>query len=448
MGHRIVAKWVLAGVGVVAGLRLLAACSGADDSRESNDSNDPNDAEFAVARSELTRNLNPQVPTEDQITLAADNAAFACDLYAQVRAQPGNLVVSPHSISTALAMAYAGARGSTAEEMAATLHFTLPGDRLHAAFNLLDLELSHRFDGVTLENGTPALLRVANSLWAQEGFPVLPDFLDVLAVNYGAGVRLLDFGTDPEGARGVINEWTDDATEHRIPELLPAGAIQPLVTLVLTNAIYLHAPWAHPFEPSSTYSGSFTADDGTEVTVDMMHQTAELSYFAGEGYQALQLPYAGSLVSMWIVLPDAGGSSEFEAGLDQAQLAGIAEGFASTRVAVTLPKFHILSELSMRETLQAMGMQLAFVGEGDFSGICKATSIHIDNVYHDADMTVDEAGTEAAAATAVVLLRDGGIDPNLEDPIAFVADRPFVFVLRDDSTGAILFMGRVTDPNL
>ncbi len=442
MGNRIVAKWLLAGIGVVGALRLFSACSGSEDSHESSD---PNDVGFTVARSELARNENPEVAAEDQVTLASDCAAFACDLYAELRASPGNLVVSPHSISTALAMTYAGARGSTAEEMAATLHFTLPEDRLHAALNLLDLELSHRFDGVTLAGGAPALLRVVNALWAQRDLSLQPGFLDVLAVNYGAGVGVLDFGSDPQGAREVINGWVDEETEHRIPELLPDGAIDEFVKLVLTNAIYLHAPWAHPFEANMTYSGSFTADDGTAVTVDMMHQSEQLSYLAGDGFQALRLPYSGSFVSMWILLPDAGRFSEFEAGLDQPRLAAVAEGFDTTLVDLTLPKFHVFSEVKLKSSFQALGMTLAFTDAADFSGMC-ALPLKIDDVYQDADITVDEAGTEAAAATAVVLV-DAGATPSPEDRVEFVADRPFVFVLRDESTGAILFMGRVTDPS-
>ncbi len=446
MGDRITARWLLVGTALVAVLKVLAGCL---ESETSHPSSEENDATFTVARSELPRNEDPQVSTADQATLAADDAAFACDLYAELRDQSGNLIVSPHSISTALAMTYAGAAGSTAEQMANTLHFTLPADQLHNAFGWLDLQLDHRFDGVTLDDELPAALRVVNSLWAQEGLSPLPGFLDILAVNYGTGVGVLDFAGDPDGSRQIINDWAAQETEHRISELVPPAAITPGVRLVLANAIYLRAPWAHPFASGSTYSGSFTTDTGAQVVADTMHQTEQLDYLAADGFQALRLPYASStpsVVSLWILLPDPGRFAEFEAGLDQPRLAAIAEGLASTRVAVSLPKFHILTELELKSTLEAMGMTLAFSSEANFSLMC-TEPLHITRVFHDADITVDEGGTEAAAATAV-LMGDAGVAMPVESDVEFVVDRPFVFVLRDEATSTVLFMGRVTDPSL
>jgi len=442
MQGSVITKWLLVGVAMAGALRAFAGCSG---SESSSDGSDPNGAEPTVVRSELARNEQPEVSSEDQSTLASDNAAFACALYAEVRADPGNLVASPHSISTALAMTYAGAHGITAEGMATALHYTLPQERLHAAFNRLDLDLAARFDGVTLENGDPAVLRIANSLWAAEQLVVHSDFLDVLAVNYGAGVGILDFATDFDGAREVINGWADEQTEHRIPELLPDGALDEYTKLLLVNAIYLHAPWAHPFGANQTFPDTFRVDDGTEVTVDMMHQTEQLSYLAADGFQAVRLPYAGGNVSMWILLPDTGRFSEFEAGFDPSRLEMVGEGLETVLVSLTLPKFHVLTELTLKEDLSELGMGVAFTDDADFSAMC-ANRLKIDDVYHDADIRVDEAGTEAAAATAVVMV-DAGVAPMDEDPVEVTVDRPFVFVLRDEPTGAILFMGRVTDPS-
>jgi serpin B len=443
MGNRSTARWLLVGIGVVTTFKTLSGCLESEDAPRSSEENE---AAFTVVRSELARNEDPQIPAADQTTLAVDSAAFACDLYAELSDQPGNLVVSPHSISTALAMTFAGAAGSTAEQMADTLHFSLPTARLHAALDWLDLELGRRFDDVKLDDESPAKLQVVNSVWAQHGLSLLPGFLDTLAVNYGAGVGALDFAGDPDGSRQVINDWVDQETEHRISELIPAEAITPNVRLVLTNAIYLHAPWVHPFAPSSTRTATFTTDAEVDVLVDMMHQTESLPYLAGDGFQALSLPYAGypSAVSLWILLPEAGRFAEFEGSLDQPRLAAIAEGLVATRVAVSLPKFHILTKLVLSDTLEAMGMTLPFSSEADFSAMC-TEPLHITDVYHDADITVDEAGTEAAAATAV-LMGDAGVALPIEGTVEFVADQPFFFVLRDDATGAVLFMGRVTDP--
>jgi serpin B len=437
-----VIKGLLGGLWVGGVLGLFAACSDTDDSSSTDE---PSGGHFTEVRSELARNEEPVVSAEDELTLAQDNAAFACALHAELRAAPGNLAFSPHSVSTALVMTYAGARGSTAEEMAAALHFTLPDERLHAAFNALDLRLGKRLANVLLDDGKPAVLRFANSIWAQVGLGLRPEFLDVLAVNYGAGVKILDFAGNPEQSSEVINRWASDETEALIPELLPFGAVNLLTTLVLVNATYLHAPWAHPFESNRTSPGIFHVDEATDATVHMMQQTEQLSYLARDGLQAVRLPYAGSDLAMWILLPDAGRFDEVEADLSGDGLSSIADELSTTLVSLTLPKFHVFAKVQLQDALSALGMPSAFADAADFSGMSDNT-VSITQVYHDTDITVDEAGTEAAAATAVAM-QDSGVNSDPIQPVEVIVDRPFLFLLRDDPTGAILFLGRVIDPS-
>jgi len=421
-------------------LALGAACtSSSDDNPDAAGAGD----QFALAQSDLPRETAPQVPAADQEQLASGNTAFALDLYAQVRGQSGNLFFSPYSISAALAMTYAGAQGQTETEMAEALHFGLPQSQLHAAFNHLDLELESRAETEPDEDTQPFRLNIANSIWGQQDYHFETPFLDTLAVNYGAGLRLLDFIADPEGAREAINAWVSQQTEERIPELLAEGTIQPDIRLVLTNAIYFTAAWASPFEPENTQAGSFWVDGSNEVTVDMMVQTESFPYVAGTGFQAVALPYDGRQLSMLVLVPDAGQMAQFESQLTADRVAEVVAGLESTNLALEMPKFEYDSDLSLRETLAAMGMTTAFdPSAADFSGMTGGRDLFIDDVIHQAYVLVDEEGTEAAAATAVLMAPTSAPPP----PVPLSIDRPFVFLIRDEPTGAILFLGRVTDP--
>ena len=244
--------------------------------------------------SDKERITSPNVAPPDLADLVAGNSAFAFDLYQFLREEGnGNLFYSPHSISLALAMTYAGARGETERQMADTLHFTLPQDRLHPAFNGLDLELAHRGEGAQGKDGEGFRLHIVNALWGQEGYEFLSEFLDTLAENYGAGLRLLDFASAPEASRVTINDWVSEQTETRIEDLIPQGIIDPETRLVLTNAIYFNAAWSTPFIPDLTEDGPFYLLDGGQVSVPMMRQTTSFGYAEGEGYQAVELPYDG-----------------------------------------------------------------------------------------------------------------------------------------------------------
>jgi serpin B len=339
----------------------------------------------------------------------------------------------------ALAMTYAGAREETARQMASTLHFTLSRERLHPAFNALDLELAGRGEGLEEEQGDGFRLNVANSIWGQKDYTFLPEFLDVLALNYGAGLRLLDFVMFPERSRITINDWVSDQTEGRIEDLLPQGTITPLTRLVLTNAIYFKASWKTPFLEQLTRDGVFHTLNGRDVTVSMMSLDTEFGYTRAPSCQAVELLYLGEQLSMVILVPDSGAFEEFEAALDAEQLRSLLRGLASTRVQLSMPKFQYEFTLPLKATLMGLGMEDPFSEFADFSGMDGSRRLFIHDVRHKAFIAVDEKGTEAAAATAVTV----GVT---SVPPAVTIDRPFIFLIRDLPTGTVLFLGRVVDP--
>jgi len=392
-----------------------------------------------IARSAKQRVASPDVATSDVADLVNGNTAFAFDLYRVLKEGDGNLFYSPYSISLALAMTHAGARGETEQQMADTLHFILSQDRLPPAFNGLDLELARRGEGAEGKDEEGFRLNIVNAIWGQEGYGFLSEFLDVLAQNYGAGLRLLDFVNAPEESRVTINDWVSDQTEGRIENLIPQGVIDELTRLVLTNAIYFNAAWAAPFEPDQTADGAFHLLDGGEVTVPMMRQTESFGYAEGEGYQAVELPYDGWELAMVVLLPEAGQFEPFEGSLDAERVNGIVKGLAHRQVALTMPKFEFESDFSLKDSLAAMGMPDAFSAEADFSGMTGDRDLFIAEVIHKAFVSVDEAGTEAAAATAVVMAE---LAAPME-PVEVTVDRPFIFLIRDVETGAVLFVGRV-----
>ncbi len=398
-----------------------------------------------VIQSEKQRITSPEVGEADLTTLVSGNSAFAFNLYQELRDEDGNLFYSPYSISLALAMTYAGARGETAQQIADTLHFTLSQDRLHPAFNSLDLELGQRGQGAKGKDEEGFRLNIVNAIWGQKDYHFLATFLDVLAENYGAGLRVLDFTEEPEKSRIVINDWVREETEGRIKDLLPPNSIDLLTRLVLTNAIYFNAAWQYPFEENATKDEPFYLLDGGEVSVPMMRQRQEkfLGYAQGEGYQAVELPYDGRQLSMVILLPQAGNFETFEKSLDAQRVDAIIKNLGSSQVILTMPRFEFESSFSLGESLAAMGMPDAFSGNADFSDLTGNRDLFIAEVIHKAFVSADEAGTEAAAATAVIM-------PTAAPPgviVEVTIDRPFIFLIRDIETGAILFVGRVVNPS-
>jgi serpin B len=396
-----------------------------------------------VLKSDKERITSPDVNPSEQALLVEGNSAFAFELYQALKGKEGNLFYSPYSISLALAMTYAGARNETAEQMADTLQFLLGQDRLHPAFNWLDAELAKRGEGAAGKNGEGFKLNIVNAIWGQKGYEFLSDFLDVLAENYGAGLRILDFITEAEESRLAINQWVSDQTGGRIKDLIPPGAIDTLTRLVLTNAIYFNAAWEYPFDKKMTANGPFYLLGGGQVTVPMMRQTESFGYAEGERYQAVELSYNCTELSMVILLPASGNFEAFEQGLQAQKVSDIISGLQPNEVTLTMPKFEFDSDFRLKDTLAGMGMRDAFSpDDADFSGMTGNRELFISDVVHKAFVSVDEAGTEAAAATAVIAAGSAAPQP----PVEVTIDRPFIFLIRDIETGAIIFIGRVLNP--
>jgi serpin B len=371
--------------------------------------------------------------------LVEANTGFALDLHQRVKGHDasGNVCYSPYSVSAALAMTYAGARGTTATQMAHALHFDALPDTPHQAFGELDNHLQQ------VEAQGDVRLSVANGIWAQQGRPFLPAFIQTLTDNYRGAYHTADFMQDPDGERVRINAWVEQATYDKIRNLIPAGSITPEIRLVLANAIYFKGPWARPFWHELTSNEAFRVSGGPVKSVPTMHQTDRFLYCADATKQVLALQYLGEAIAMIVILPTAtDGLEAVETGLNADGLRDCLARLAPTNVAVALPKFRIESSFDLSETLAAMGMRDAFTEQADFSGMDGLRDLFIAFVAHKAFVQVDEKGTEAAAATAVGMTATA-LPPQ---PIEFRADHPFLFLIRDNGTGAILFAGRVADP--
>jgi len=373
----------------------------------------------------------PKVNEASLKELVAGNNAFAFDLYQALRTNEDNLFFSPYSISLALAMTYAGARDNTAIEMAETLHFTLQQDHLHPAFKTLGEKLSVHDENINLT--------IANALWGQVGYPFLSEFHDTLAKSYDAPLRLTDFVDAPEEARTGINDWVREETEGKIEDLMGPGTITADTRLVLANAIYFKGTWKLQFDAEKTELAPFYRLDGRQVKVPMMRMKERFPYMEGRDFQAIELPYKGDTLSMVICLPREGMFEDFEATLSIERLDVILAQLCSEKVQLAMPRFELTSEFSLGDTLAGLGMPDAFTGAADFSGMDGLRDLFIGHVAHKAYVSVNEEGTEAAAAT--------GVSMTLSIPTAMMIDRPFIFLIRDIETRTILFIGRVMDPS-
>jgi serpin B len=378
-------------------------------------------------------------PGEASGSLVVDgNTAFALDLYQQLRAPEGNLFFSPYSISTALAMTYAGARGNTEAEMARVLYFDLDRrtqEALHSAFADLEAHLAQ------IQAKGDIALHVANALWPQVGYAFLATFLDLCQRCYGVSITPVDYAADSEAARQQINAWVEEKTREKIKELLKPDHVTPLTTLILVNAIYFKGNWASQFDPEDTDDGPFYPLAGDAFKASLMRQKARFGYRGTDDIQVLELPYVGGDLSMLVLLPrERDGLPALEAALTTDNLALWTQRLHATEVQVVLPRFKLSGQFDLGETLKAMGMVDAF-GAADFSGMTGQRDLFISAVVHKAFVDVNEEGTEAAAATAVLMARS--IPP--PTPV-FRADHPFLFLIRENSSGSILFLGRVVDP--
>jgi serpin B len=381
----------------------------------------------------------PGSPTRAQAAaLRAGEGLFAGRLLRQLAGGESNVVVSPFSVSEALAMLYAGARGSTRTQIARALDFRLAPAPLAAAMHAAGRRLVSAASG--------ARLRVADALFAQRGLPVRRTFLALLARYYAAGVQLLDFKRSPQAAAATINRWASRHTDGLIRQLLGPQDLDPLTRLVLTDAVYLHARWLYPFPPAATAPAPFQSPGGT-VRVAMMHETAQLSYRRGAGYRALELRYRGGRLALDVLLADPGRLGALLERLATRGPAPLLAGMRRRLVALSLPRTSLRYRAELAPALSALGMGLAFDPMGaDLSGIAgRPHQLYLKAVAHEAYLRLDEAGTTAAAATAaVVSLTSLAIASPRALP--FDVNRPFVLVLRDRGTGAILFAAAVKRP--
>jgi serpin B len=366
-------------------------------------------------------------------------SGFAARLYDQLRGQRGNLFFSPASIRMALAMTYAGAAGETATQL--RLGLDLPdGDAAHAAM------AATRARWQALDGSSRIVLRVANRLWGQRGTHFEPPFLTLARDRYGAPLGEVDFVRAREASRREINGWVSAQTEHKIAELIPPGALDADTRLVLTNAVYLNARWTAPFAPRDTQPAPFLGA-GHDVQVQLMRQKSDLAYADLEGGQLLELNYGDGKLVMDVLLPDrANGLAKLEEQLVDGALPGWLARLSLASVDAALPRFHSSAQLSLKPLLEAMGMSLPFDRRGaDFSGITGGRDLFLSEALHQAVITVDEYGTEAAAATAIVGEWTSAVI--VRKQAVFRADHPFLYLIRERDSDEILFLGRLVDPS-
>ena len=377
------------------------------------------------------------------MAVAAGNHQFAFNVYHLLRKSgKDNFLFSPFSLTLAMAVAYMGARGDTARQIADVLHFNLPDDELHASLHQISQALvSAPFKDMAKDQVFK--LALENSMWVQGGYALLPPFLEAAKQYYDSGIHVVDFITAPEEARQQINTRIKEVTEGKISELLPPGAIIPLTRLVLTNAVYFLADWLNQFDAAMTSTGDFHLLGGSDKPVSLMKQGEHFDYAEGDGYQVIRLPYIGRNVVMTIILPDLDNFHKFENGISGDFVTMLSSKLINVKVDLTLPRFGFSSQYSMVEIFRKLGMENAF-GEADFSGINGEKDLYISNIFHKTHISVDEAGTEAAAASAVVFNLRGGAF--VVEKVEFKADHPFIFMIQEIRSGTILFLGRMCNP--
>ncbi|WP_253739070.1 serpin family protein [Halohasta salina] len=432
------------------GMAAAAALAGCTEGAPRNTTDNPPNTTDEPPVDEPTGSLpegSPSSTNERMAELVAGNAGFALDLHEQLTAADDvdNVFVSPYSISMALAMTYGGASGQTETAMRETLGFSL-SDETHPAFDELQAALDARatsdVPGDPGKDTTDAFqLEVANALWGASDYSFAEAYLDLVDEHYGGGFNEADFGSDPEAERERINQWVDDETGGRIEELIPKDGLSAQTVLVLTNAIYFMAGWQLPFDPDETSGSTFRALDGSESTVSMMHQNLRADYADLPGVQAIELPYVGGEVSMVVIVPDEGEFEEIHGELSGATLFGIFEALGDASGDLRMPRFEYEFETELSQALKTMGMESAFGPGADFAGmVTSGGGPGIDDVFHKSFVRVDEEGTEAAAATGVVMNESAS-----ERSFDLTVDRPFLFCIRDRPTDAVLFLGQVTN---
>jgi serpin B len=392
-----------------------------------------------LVSSSLQRSTPSDVTAGELASVVSGNTDLGAALYRQAVKPGQNLFLSPFSVTQALAMIYGGARGNTETQMGQALRFSLPQARFHPAMNALDQTLQSRAANAQGQNGPPPELRVLNTTWGQKGLTFEPAFLDGLAQHYGAGMRVVDFAQESEPIRVRINEWVESSTKGLIRELLPEDTVNGDTRLVLTNVLYFKGRWSESFEPERTHDAPFHLLDGGVRQVKTMVRSGIIPRMRGEGFDALALPYKGGAFRMLLVVPDSGRFADVESRLSEDFLAGVRQALAPRFTALRMPRFQVETTLPLKDSLEALGMVDAFSSAADFSGLTSQERLRIAFVQHKAFVSVDEAGTEAGAATAV-----GAVPVSVPEP--FAVNRPFLFLIEDVETKAVLFLGRLVNP--
>ncbi|MFH1193962.1 MAG: serpin family protein [bacterium] len=396
--------------------------------------------------------LKNQEPTPEPAPIANDKGAtlaginsvinandqFALDLYSQLKNSDGNIFFSPYSISTALAMAYEGARGKTADEIQSVFHFPTDGNLRKSSFAAIHNQLN--------KPDAKYKLNIANALWAQNDYKFLNDYLTTLQQYYAGKATNVDFKNSTEEARQTINKWVESKTNNKIKDLFPQGSLNTMTQLVLTNAIYFKGTWIKQFEKSQTRDEDFRVSSTNTIKVPMMKRTdknAKFNYTEDDNVQILEMPYEGGKLSMMVLLPKNDNLSSLESSLTLEKINDWRSKLKEQRVDVFMPKFTFDTKYFMNETLAKMGMPTAFTYDADLSGMDGTQSLFIQKVIHQAFVDVNEEGTEAAAATGVSV---GFKSAMPQQSIIFRADHPFIFAIQDKDSGNILFLGRVSNP--
>lgn len=411
------------------GLFLISSCNntstGSIDNQQKQDFNDES----------LSTDVNKIINSNNQ---------FALDLYANLKEEEGNIFFSPYSISTALAMTYEGARGQTADEIRSV--FYLPSDD-----NIRRSYFLESYNQLNKEN-TEYELKTANALWAQEDYQFLDEYKEVIEEYYGGKTTNVDFVDETEEARNIINNWVEDKTNNKIKDLIPPGVLDRFTRLVLTNAIYFKGAWVNQFDEADTKDEDFAINNGDIVKIPMMRlvdKDVEFNYGEDDEIQILELPYEGYELSMIILLPKEDKLEEIENSIRFGKLSELKGILNKQKVNIYVPKFKFETKYFMKETLSDMGMPTAFSNSADFTGMeyDPNADLKIDNVIHQAFVEVNEEGTEAAAATAVIMRMIDSVDSEPRIP-TFRADHPFIFIIQENQTDSILFFGRVVDPTI
>lgn len=431
---------------------LIAACGNDEDPPAAEDPPvaDPHGGPPGDAiPGEFSRELTPDVTVPTFQDFSAHNRDFAFELFAHIGADEGddeNVFISPHSVTSALAMAYAGARNETRDEMAEVLRYQIDDDALFPSFNKLDLALQSRAD--VSGDGGPPTLAIANQAWGHKELEFVQDYLNILSQHFGSDMRAVDFFNDYEELREAINEWVENSTEERIIDLLPPGSLNADTRFVLVNAIYFYAGWKAPFDERHTEQQPFHLLDGTTDDVLLMRKTETISYATDDDTVMVSVPYVGDDLSFvaWMPADAETDFHQWQQGVDRQSFDELIDGLVPRRVRLFLPRFQQEQNFALSEIFQQMGMTRPFGPAADFGGIAQLpedANLFIYEIFHNTFIKLDEEGTEAAAATAVVGSGDGGAPP---EPIEVRLDRPFYYAIYDHPTDSILFLGRMTNP--